>query len=64
MKYFGIIMEILNTIAPDQKKEVIDTLLDEIEKRNTKHTTVMALCRTARILTGVPDDDIDQKNPV
>ncbi len=59
-----LIISIIMSLPAEQKKEIIDSLLDEIERRNVKHTSVMAMCRAARILTGVPDDDIDQENPI
>ena len=64
MDAIKIIMRILNRVNVQQRKEIIDTLLDEIERRNTKHTAIMAMCGAARILAGVPDDDIDQKKPI
>lgn len=52
-------------IEEEAMKDLIDFAIDMIEKNNVgAHPEVVAACKIVRKFINVPDDDIDDENPI
>jgi hypothetical protein len=64
-----LVSVLFGTLKPDLLREVVDTVLDVVEKRVTDtpnkvdDVLVLPLCATIRNAFNIPDDDKDQSNP-
>lgn len=64
-----LLMSLLTMVDSDLVKDAIDFVLDKVEVRyhddpGLKAQAIMALCAAVRRAFDVPDDDVDQANPV
>lgn len=69
----GIALELLKLLLSQVDRElfvdIMDAVIDKVEARfhdsdSIKGKALMALCSSARVALDVPDDDVDQGNPV
>jgi len=60
------VLSAVGTAIPDEaKNDIIDFIIDRIEKANVgAHPEVVAACKIVRKVINVPDDDIDEENPI
>ena len=52
-----MLKRILLQTPPDQRKALIDTILDFIEDTNKDNESIKMLCRVIRLVLDVPDND-------
>lgn len=62
LKLVTIIKDLYDNIPKEVRDEVMDTLLDSIEKKDNKILNIV--CGVVRNILDCPDDDVDNQNPI
>lgn len=56
LKYLSVLLTVLRAVPSQDRKIVIDDLLDRVEDRYKDNGAVMVGIRAARQVSGIPDD--------